>query len=189
MDRTGRTFRRANFFKVYLSSASLHTALLSALLVWACQPPAGPPPTLEAGAVSHEYTGGMLGTFSADGRCYWSTGYPPADDACAVALDLGDTVRIRAVRAPRTAGWQHMNLEFPEDGPCAGGGCRIAVDFLDAAGDVERSFRSVEADVTISQRTGNRMSGTFSGRAVEIDGLVRDTIGIVNGTFDVPVRR
>lgn len=163
--------------------------LVGLLLLVACQEPAGLPPTLEPGTISFDYAGPMTGTFNADGRCYWSEGYPPADTACALALDLGDTIRIRAVRNPRQADWQHMNLEFPEDGECSAGGCRIAVDYLDSVGTVERSFRSVEASVTITAQTEDRMEGTFSGRAIEIDGLVADTITIVDGTFDVPVER
>lgn len=157
-------------------------------LLGACREPAGPPATLEAGALSFSYAGRLNGTFTADGRCYRSAGYPVADSACALALDLGDTVRLRAVRAPRTIRWIHVNVELPADGGCDGAEtCRIAVDYLSRVGVVERSFRSSEAMVTIVEATEDRMRGTFSGRAHDPDGAAGDTIRIFDGTFDVPV--
>ncbi len=160
------------------------------LIGLACQEPAGLPPTLEPGVVTFDLAGPATGTFTADGRCYWSQGYPSADSACALALDLGDTIRIRAVRDPRSPSWQHMNLEFPESGECgAPDACRMAMEYLDGAGRLERSFLSTETEVTILEQTEDRMSGTFSGRMIEINGLIADTIQIVDGAFDVPVER
>lgn len=175
--------------RVFGTAAVLAAGLAGSLLVATCQDPAGPPPTLKAGVVSFSYSGQYGGMFTADGRCYWADGYPAADSACSLALDLGDTIRIRAVRAPRTLRWLHVNVEFPADGGCDADGCRIAFDFLSAVGNVERSFRSTEADVTILEETEDRMRGTFTGRAYEVDGGVGDTIRIVDGTFDVPVER
>lgn len=171
--------------------SSLTLAGVSAVffLLGACQDPAGPPPTLEAGVVSFSFTGQYDGSFAVDGRCYWSTGYPAADPSCALALDLGDTIRIRAVRDPRTIRWAHVNVEFPEDGSCGEDGCRIALDYLTVVGAVERSFRSTEATVTILEMTEDRMQGTFSARAIDADGEPGDTIRIYDGTFDVPVER
>ena len=175
--------------RILIGTSPLVAALI-ALALAACQEPAGLPPTLERGVVSFQWAGPTTGTFVADGRCYWATGYPPADSACAVALDLGDTIRIRGERAPREAAWQHMNLAFPESGDCADpGACRIAIDYLSPVGKVERSFRSTEADVTILEQTEDRMRGTFTGRVLEIEGLITDTITILDGTFDVPVER
>ena len=179
-----RARRRTPFNAIPLVAGLISLALV------ACQEPAGLPPTLEPGVVSFEWAGPTSGTFVADGRCYWATGYPPADSACAVALDLGDTIRIRGERDPREPAWQHMNLEFPESGDCeAPGACRIAIDYLSPVGKVERTFRSTEADVTILEQTEDRMRGTFTGRVLEIEGLIADTITILDGTFDVPVER
>lgn len=156
----------------------------------ACQEPAGPPPTLAPGVITLSFSGRLNGSITADGRCYWADGYPAADSACSLALDLGDTVRLRGVRAPRTIRWAHVNVEFPESGACADpDACRIAFDFLSAAGKVEQSFRSTDATVTILEQTEARMRGTFSGRAYVPDGNPGDTIRIFDGAFDVPVER
>ena len=120
-----------------LWAAVLTMGIALPALLTACQDPAGPPPTLEAGRVSFDFTGVISGSFTADGRCYWSDGYPAADSACALALDLGDTLRVRAVRDPRTISWIHVNVEFPEDGECdAQGDCRIAFDRITVGGKV-----------------------------------------------------
>lgn len=164
--------------------------LAAALLIAACQEPAGPPPTLASGTVAFSFSGRYSGTFTAEGRCYWSTGYPAADSACSLALDLGDTIRIRGVRDPRMLTWQHVNVEFPENGSCVDpDACRIALVYLNAAGVVERTFRSSEADVTVLEESEERMRGTFTGRAYEVGGDVGDTIRIVDGVFDLPVER
>lgn len=156
----------------------------------ACQEPAGPPPTLEPGSVSFSYAGGRSGTFAVDGRCYWSDGYPAADSTCALALDLGDTIRIRATRDPRTIRWIHVNIEFPESGTCDGsGGCRLGMDFLSPTGKAELSYRSTALDVTVQEMTEERLQGTFAGSAYDPDGAPRDTIRIFDGVFDVPVER
>lgn len=169
---------------------TLGAAVIAAFAFLACQDGAGPPPTLDPGLVTFSYTGALGGTFTADGRCYWSDGYPAADSACALALDLGDTIRIRAVRDPRTIRWIHVNLEFPEDGSCdVPGACRIAFDRITVGGKIDRSYRSSEATVTILENTADRLRGTFSGRAYDVDGEPRDTIRIVDGAFDVPVER
>lgn len=171
-------------------SLTLAVLVASLLALSACQDPAGPPPTLEAGSVSFSFSGRLNGSFVADGRCYRAEGYPAADSSCSLALDLGDTIRIRAVRDPRTLRWAHANVEFPEDGSCeAPGACRIALDYLTAVGALERSFRSTEATVTILETTEDRMQGTFSGRAHDPDGEAGDTIRIYDGAFDVPVER
>jgi hypothetical protein len=177
-----------------MSLRTLRSAFLTVVLVGliglACQEPAGLPSTLESGVVTFELAGPATGTFTAEGRCYWSQGYPPADTACALALDLGDTVRIRAVRDPRTAAWQHMNLEFPASGECGEpGACRMAMEYLNAAGALERSFLSTETEVTVLDEREGWMSGTFSGRMIEVNGVIVDTIQIVSGAFDVPVVR
>lgn len=175
--------RRAGWL---LALAAASTVLF---LLGACQDPAGPPPSLEPGVVSFSFTGRYDGSFAVDGRCYWSPGYPAADSSCALALDLGETIRIRAVRDPRTIRWAHVNVEFPEDGSCGADGCRVALDYLTAVGAVERSFRSTEATVTILEMTEDRMQGTFSGLAIDQDGEPGDTIRIYDGAFDVPVER
>lgn len=156
----------------------------------ACQEPAGPPPTLAAGAVSFAYSGIAAGSVTVDGRCYWAEGYPAADSSCALAMDLGDTIRIRAVRDPRTIRWIHVNVEFPEGGECGtAGACRIAFDEITVGGKVRRSFRAPEATVSISEATADRLRGTFAGLAYEVDGEAGDTLRITEGTFDVPVER
>lgn len=161
-------------------------------LAVACQDPAGLPPTLEPGLVSFSFQGPMSGsgTFVADGRCYSSRGQPPADSACAVAVDLGDTLRLRAVRHPRTIRWQHVNVDVPVGASCEGGdACGIAFDMLNRAGVVEQSFRSMESVVTVIEETEGRMRGTFSGKAYRVGGRAGDTLRIEGGTFDVPVER
>lgn len=168
---------------IVLVSAGAVGGLLSA-----CQEPAGLPPTLEAGEVSFSFIGQYSGSFTADGRCYWSTGYPAADTACSVAMDLGDTIRIRGVYHPRTIKWQHVNVQFPADGSCDElGACGVALDYLNRVGVVERSFRSLEADVTIDEQTADRIRGTFTGLLFDPEGEPEDTIRISDGTFDVPV--
>ncbi len=160
-----------------------------ALLVTACQDPAGPPDTMEAGVVDFDYIGpASAGSFTADGRCYWAPGYPTADSACAVAMDRGDTILIRGSLHPRTIKWQQMNLQFPADGQCTGGtSCRIALDYLNRGGTVLQELRSLEADVTILEETGGRIRGTFTGLLYRVGGLASDTMRIAAGTFDVPV--
>jgi hypothetical protein len=165
------------------------TAGVGAAVV-ACQEPAGLPPTLAAGAVSFTYSGIADGSVAVEGRCYWAEGYPAADPSCALAMDLGDTIRIRAVRDPRTIRWIHVNVEFPEDGECdAPDACRIAFDEITVGGKVRRSFKAPEATVSISEATANRLRGTFTGLAYEVDGDAGDTLRITEGVFDVPVER
>lgn len=176
--------------RALVRAAGLLAGIALPALLTACQDPAGPPPTLEAGRVSFAFTGVITGSFAADGRCYWSDGYPAADSACALALDLGDTLRIRAVRAPRTIGWIHVNVEFPEDGVCAApGDCRIAFDRITVGGKVQRSYQATDAAVSVTSQTADRIQGTFSGLALQVGGEPRDTIRITDGAFDVPVER
>ena len=156
----------------------------------ACQEPAGPPPTLASGAVSFDYSGIAEGSVAIEGRCYWAEGYPSADPSCAVALDLGDTIRIRGVRDPRTIRWIHVNVAFPEDGECGtAGACRIAFDEITVGGKVRRSFKAPDATVTIAEATEDRLRGTFAGLAYDVDGDAGDTLRITEGIFDVPVER
>lgn len=177
--------RRALLWAVGLAAGITIPALLTA-----CQDPAGPPPTLASGRVSFDFSGAINGSFTADGRCYWSDGYPTADSACALALDLGDTLRIRAVRDPRTISWIHVNVQFPEDGVCAvPGDCRIAFDRISVGGKVQRSYQAADAAVSITSQTADRVQGTFSGLAQEVDGEPADTVRITDGAFDVPVER
>jgi hypothetical protein len=163
-------------------------AVVGLFLLPACQDPAGFPSTLESGAVSFSYAGRLNGAFAAAGRCYESDGYPAADSACALALDLGGAIRIRAVRDPRTIRWMHVNVEFPADGTCGDPeSCRIAIDYFSRVGRLEGSYRSSEAVVIIEEEAAGRVRGTFSGRAYDPRGGVGDTIRIFDGAFDVPV--
>lgn len=158
--------------------------------LFACQDPAGVPPTLESGRVSFSLTGPAEWTFAAEGRCYWAPGYPAADSSCAFALDMGDTIRIRAARDVRTIRWVHLNVEFPENGDCTTvGACRIGFDYLNRVGKVSQSFRSTEATVTILEATEDRMRGTFSGSVYNELSSSADTFSVVDGTFDVPLER
>lgn len=170
--------------------AVLVAAVMVTVAVVACQEPAGPPPTLAPGAVSFAYSGIDEGSVTVEGRCYWAEGYPAADSSCALALDLGDTIRIRAVRDPRTIRWIHVNVEFPEGGDCAtAGACRIAFDEVNVSGAVRRSFKAPDATVTITEATEARLRGTFTGLAFDVDGDAGDTLRITGGVFDVPVER
>ena len=156
------------------------------VLAMACHDPAGPPPTLESGVVSFTYSGVQ---FTAEGRCYWAQGYPAADSSCALALDLGDTIRVRGVRAPGTNRWVHINLELPEDGSCVGAdACRIAFDYLSQVGKVRASFRSRDATVVLSEQSERRLAGTFTGWVYQV-GADADTLPVTDGVFDVPVER
>ncbi len=176
--------------RALLWAVALVAGIAIPALTTACQDPAGPPRTLEAGRVSFDFSGAINGSFTADGRCYWSDGYPAADSACALALDLGDTLRIRAVRDPRTISWIHVNVQFPEDGECdVSGDCRIAFDRITVGGKVERSYQADSAALAVTSQTADRVQGTFSGLAQEVDGDPGDTVRISNGAFDVPVER
>lgn len=162
--------------------------LLGLFFLNGCQDPAGTPPTFEPGTVSFSFTGQGDGSFTAEGPCYRSTGYPSADTACAVAFPVDDTVRIRAVLDPREFAWRHVNIDVPSDGECdPPGACRIAFDFLTTAGKVERSYKSTDADVVITERLADRLRGTFSGRLEVPGGTVEDTLRVHDGVFDVPI--
>lgn len=172
-----------------LSGILLVAAVLAGpVLVTACQEPAGPPPTLESGVVTFLYDGVR---FTAEGRCYDAIGYEAADSSCALALDLGDTLRVRGARDPRTNRWVHINVELPESGECAeADACRIAFDYLSRTGKVERSFRSSTAEVIIEERTEDRVRGTFTGQIYPLDlTSTVDTLPLTDGAFDVPVVR
>ena len=177
----------------YPSPRRFHPAMLiaAALLAAACGEPAGPPPTLDPGAVSFDYAGPAgSATFDADGRCYWSPGYPAADSTCALALDQGDTILIRATVYPRTIKWQQVNLRFPADGTCADpDACAIALDYMNRAGAVLQSLRSIEAAVTIEEETERRIRGEFSGLLFRVGSEPWDTLRISGGRFDLPVER
>ena len=171
------------------SGIPLVSAAAAALFILtACQEPAGPPPTLESGVVTFLYDGVR---FTAEGRCYDAIGYQAADSSCALALDLGDTHRVRGVRDPPTNRWVHMNVELPESGGCGEvDACRIAFDYLSPTGNVERSFRSSTAEVVIEERTEDRVRGTFTGEIYPQDlTSTADTLPLTDGAFDVPVVR
>ena len=176
-----------------MSRRRIVPTLISAALIAAaagfvsCHEPAGPPSTLDAGQVAFDFFGQVDGRFEAEGQCYYARGYPAADPSCALALERGDTLRLRGSREPWTIRWGHLNVDFPRDGECGAVPCRIALDFLDRAGSIQAGYRSTEATVVVTERTADRVRGTFSGHLANPNGTRFDTIRIENGTFDVPI--
>lgn len=165
-------------------------ALVAAGVATACQEPAGLPPTLDSGSVSFTLSGRLSGTITAEGPCYFSEGYPPAESSCALALDLGDTLRIRAIRDARSLSWVHVNLDFPPSPDCfVPGTCGLAMDFLTSTGKVDDAWRATFIRITVQEETEDRLRGFFSGRAELVGGEAADTVRIIDGTFDVPVER
>lgn len=176
--------------------------------------PASPPGREDAGMLSFTYTGDEDGRYFALGEPEGRSGSTPVGDNFAAATHyvLGaqnrqpmGTVVTSSDRAG--AGLEDLiHIQFP--GPprtgtytlasCGRGGAFCPVinlvfgvdDRVDGGGDAARYYGFTRGSITITSVRDGRITGTFSGTAVQswpYDGTTRQ-ITITDGRFDVPVR-
>jgi hypothetical protein len=185
-----------------MKTGYLAAALAAATLAMAgCKDSTGPKPTA-SGSLSLSYTGVRSGTFSASGALQrqGTSGFVKQPFAAGVKLVSGSQNYVGIVAyLPVTATTGHQvillfpsspagtNLTLTDD--CAVGVCPLGVVAFDTDPDaqVDESdpFAFSTGTLHISTISGSRISGTFSGTALDFEGTRQITV--TGGTFDVPL--
>jgi hypothetical protein len=188
----GSTMRRT-----YLAAALAAVTLATA----GCKDSTGSKP-VPSGSMAFSYTGARSGSYSVSGALtrQGANSFAKIPFAAGVKLSDGAQSYIGIVAyLPVTATTGHevlflfprpaagANLALVDE--CADTSCPLGIVAFDTNPDVDvdnsEAFAFNTGTVHVTAINSDRISGTFSGTAADIDGT--HTITVTNGTFDVPL--
>ena len=186
----------------------MKTGMLAAALTAAtvalvgCKDSTGNNTPIASGSIAFSYTGARTGTFSTSGAVLAQNGGGFVKQQFATAVKFTDpgqsSIGIIGYLPVTAATGNEVIFAFPSSGvgqtlalteTCATAGCAIGLIVFDTNPDLQEDnsvpFFLNSGTLQVSAVSNDRITGTFSGTAADIDG--ETTITVTNGSFDLPL--